>query len=125
MEVLVLANRDLSVDFFDQVDDDRDDDEQSCATDGDGGNAGDVFDNDREDGDATEEKRADQCQTSQDARDVFGCGITRTHAGNEGAVFLQVGGDLVRIKCHGCVEVCENENQKEVGNAVKVIVGQK
>ena len=124
LKVLILPYRNLSVDFFDEVDDHRDNDEQSRAADGDGGDAGEVFDDDRKDGDGAEEKRADESQTGQDARDVLGSRVAGTNAGNERAVFLQVCGDLVRVKCHGCVEICENKNQKEISDAVEVVVGQ-
>jgi hypothetical protein len=57
---LVLANRNLSVDFFDKVNDDGDDDQESRATDGNSCDAGDIFDNNREDSNATEEESADE-----------------------------------------------------------------
>ena len=125
MKVLILPYRNLSVDFFDEVNDHRDDDEQSRAADRDGRDAGEVFDDYRKDGDDAEEKRADKCQTGQDARDVLGSRVAGTNAGNEGAVFLEVCGDLVRVKSDGGVEICENKNQEEVGNAIEIIVGQK
>ena len=121
--ILVLPYRNLSVDFFDEINDDRDDDEKGRATDGDGCDAGEVFDDYRKDGDSAKEKRADESQAGQNSGDMFGSGIARSHARNEGAVFLQILGNLVRIKCHSRVEIREDENQKEVGDAVEVIIG--
>ena len=121
---LVLPYRNLSVDFFDEINDHRDDDEKRRATDRDGGDASEVFDDYWKDRDDAEEKRADKRQTGQDARDMLGSGITGTNTGNERAVFLEVCGDLVRVKSHSRVEICENENQEEVGDAIEIIVSQ-
>ena len=116
---LIFPHRELCVDFLQEIEDDRDDDQDCGAADSDGSDAGDRLHDERQDGDDAQEERADERDAADDIADIFLGRIARTDARNECAVLLKIGRERMRIKSHRGIEVCEKEYEYEITDAVE------
>src|SRR3989344_5629748 len=55
-------------------------------------------------------------------RDIFGSSFSWPHSGDEGARFLEISGDSVRVKSNSGIEIGEEKNQEEVSRSIKPCV---
>src|SRR3989344_208210 len=112
--VLVFPHGDLGVYFFDEVEDDRDDDEERGAAEGYGGDASRPLHDKRQDRDETQEHGSEHGNAGQYFRNIFRGGCARADAGDKSAVLLQILGKRMGVEGHRGVEVRKKENQDKV-----------
>jgi len=114
----------LSINFFDEVNNNGNNDEQAGTSDGYGTDTGEGFYKQRQDGDNTQKERPNHGDTEKSFSDVSGSGNTRADARDESAASLQIFGHGIGIKSDGGVKICENKNQQEIHYSVKSLICQ-
>ena len=84
--MLVLANRSLCVDLFDEIENNRYHDEECCTTDSNDRDTRKTLQNDRQHCEQSEEEGSDERDARDHIGEIFSCILTRTDARDEGAV---------------------------------------
>src|SRR3990167_5000330 len=116
---LILPDGDLRVDAAREVEDDLDHDEERGAAKRQRGDAGQRLHGDRQDRDEAQKERSDKGDTRDDVAEVAFSAGAGPHAGDKGAVFLQVFRYHVRVKGHHRVEVGKEEHEDKVQRAIE------
>ena len=115
---LVLAKRNLGVDFVGEVERDLNSDEERGAAEDECRNAREPLDDGRHDRDETEEGGAGERDAIHHFTDVLFRLAARTHAGDKGSRLLQILRDPVGLEGDGGIEIGEENDEQEVHRAV-------
>ena len=115
---LVLADRQLSVQLFNQVYHNRYNDEERGATYCKCLHASKTLQDNWQNGNYTQEQRTKRSESCDNLREMLGCGGTRASTGDEGSRLLQILCCGVRVEGYSRVEIGEDENKQEVQNTV-------
>ena len=118
-----MTHEHLRLDLTNGLDGDADHNEDGSTTQRQAVNAGNRTENDRQDGNHTQEERADEANLGDDLHNEVRGGLTGTDTRDRTVVLLEIIGHFNGIILDGNIEIAKEDNEQEVKDAVKPASG--